>query len=359
VDADVGLEMTLLNARIVSIGLCLTASIPAQSPQVVPQAFAAKEGTGVTNLPFGRAVPLRVQMVYGHGMFSGARTILGVGFRPELGHAGAAKTVDLQVHAGTLPGQVTAIRGEFALNRGSDFAEVFKRKKLSLPAFTTTTKLPTFQIQIPFDNGFAYDPSKGSLLLETVVHDQPRGSYQLDATYLCQSPLAKVGVPGCGPSGGKALGLDSETPQVMWGRPANLRVLHARPQAMTILLIGSKVSGTWNGINLPLELTAVGAPGCHLAVDILAAPRVVADQNGVATYSFVLPSQPQLLGVRVHVQGVAQDVKANALGLVSSQAARLQVCGWESVSRVFANGTSSTVGYRELGVAPVMQLTSR
>ncbi len=351
--------MTLIKARIVAIGLCLTASIPAQSPQVVPQAFAAKEGTGVTNLPFGRAVPLRVQMVYGHSMFSGTRTILGVGFRPELGQAGAAKTVDLQVHAGTLPGEVTAIRGQFAQNRGNDFAEVFKRRKLSLPSFASTTTLPTFQVQIPFDNGFAYDPRKGSLLLETVVHDQPRGSYQLDATYLCQSPLTKVGPRGCGPLGGKALGLDSETPQVMWGQPANLRVLHARPQAMTILLLGSKSTGIWNGITLPLELTDLGAPGCHLAVDILAAPGLVADQNGVATYGFLLPSQPRLLGVGVSVQGVAQDRKANALGLVSSQAARLQVCGWEAVSRVFANGLSATVGYRELGVAPIMQLTSR
>ncbi|MHC4077611.1 MAG: hypothetical protein ACYST0_04110, partial [Planctomycetota bacterium] len=59
------------------------------------------------------------------------------------------------------------------------------------------------------------------------------------------------------------------------------------------------------------------------------------------------------------VQGVAQDAKANALGLVSSHAARILVCGWEPVSRVFANGLSVTTGFRELGVAPVMQLTSR
>jgi hypothetical protein len=56
---------------------------------------------------------------------------------------------------------------------------------------------------------------------------------------------------------------------------------------------------------------------------------------------------------------VAQDAKANALGLVSSHAARILVCGWEPVSRVFANGLSVTTGFRELGVAPVMQLTSR
>ena len=67
----------------------------------------------------------------------------------------------------------------------------------------------------------------------------------------------------------------------------------------------------------------------------------------------------RLLGAAVDVQGVAQDTRANALGLVSSQARRIRVCGWESVSRVFANGLSSTVGVRELGVAPVMQLTSR
>jgi hypothetical protein len=349
-----------MKARIlVSICLCLAALIPAQSPQVLPQAFTTKEGTGVTNLPFGRAVPLRVQMAYGQSLFSQARTILGVGFRPEPGRSAAAKIVELQVHAGTLAGEVTSIRAPFAQNRGPDFVEVFKRRKLSLPAFKASTSLSGFQIQIPFDSSFIYDPSKGSLLLETVVHGQPRGSYQLDATYLCESPLLNLGPQGCGAPGGKALGLDSETPQVMWSRPANLRVVNARPQALTLLLLGSRSQGTWNGITLPLELSSVGAPGCHLAVDILAAPGLAADQSGVATYRFLVPTQPQLRGVSVVVQGVAQDAKANALGLVSSHAARILVCGWEPVSRVFANGLSVTTGFRELGVAPVMQLTSR
>ena len=351
-----------MNARIlacIGLFLALVTPGPAQSRQVLPQAFATKEATGVTNLPFGRSVPLRVQMAYGHALFSGARTILGMGFRPELGRAGAAKVVDLQVHAGTLAGDVTAIRSQFAKNRGQDFVEVFKRRKLSLPAFQPGKSLPTFQVQVPFDRGFTYDPKKGSLLFEVAVHGQPRGSYELDATYLCQSPLVYLGPGGCGPTGGKALRLDSETPQVMWSRPVNLRVVNARPGALTILLLGSKTQGTWNGITLPLELTALGAKGCHLGVDILAAPRLVADQNGVATYSFVVPTQPQLRGVRVHVQGVAGDVTANPLGLVSSQAARIQVCGWEPVSRVFANGLSTTVGFRELGVAPVLQLSSR
>ena len=285
--------------------------------------------------------------------------ILGIALRPKLGQQGAAKVVDLQVHAGTLAGDVTAIRSEFAQNRGQDFVEVFKRRKLSLPAFQPGKSLPTFQVQVPFDRGFTYDPKKGSLLLEITVHGQPRGGYQLDATWFCQSPLVYLGPEGCGPVGGKALKIDSETPQVMWGRPVNLRVVNARPSAPTILLLGSKAQGSWNGITLPLELTAFGAKGCHLGVDILAAPRLVAEQNGVATYSFVIPTLPQLQGVRVHVQGVAGDAKANALGLVSSQAARIQVCGWEQVSRVFANGLQTTVGFRELGVAPVLQLTSR
>lgn len=338
--------MTPKNTHLVCIGLFLATCLPAQSLVVVPQAFATKEATGGTNLPFGRSVPLRVQMVWGRQVFAGSQTVLGLGFRPDPGQSAAAKTVDLEVHVGTLPGQVTALRDEFARNRGTDFSQVFQRRKLSLPAFAPTTGL-AFGVKIPFDNGFAYDPMKGSFLVETVVHDQPRGSYELDATYLCESPLSKVGPAGCG-----ALGLDSETPQVMWGQPVNLRVLHAWPQALTILLLGTPAQE-------PLELGFAGAPGCHLSLDILAAPRLAADQIGVATYDFRLPTDPRLLGAAVDVQGVAQDPGANALGLVSSQARRIRVCGWESVSRVFANGLAATVGFRELGVAPVMQLTSR
>ena len=104
-------EVTPMNAgTLVSIGLALAAPIFAQSTYVLPRTFATKEGTGFTNLPFGRSVPLRVQMAYGATLFSGSRTIQGVGFRPEPNSARSAKVIDLEVHVGTLAGDVVAIR---------------------------------------------------------------------------------------------------------------------------------------------------------------------------------------------------------------------------------------------------------
>ena len=95
-----------------------------------------------------------------------------------------------------------------------------------------------------------------------------------------------------------------------------------------------------------------------VSTNVLVAPRVFADETGVATYQFNIPSQPQLRGVTVNLQAVADDPQANALGAVTSRAARLEICGWEPVARVFANGLDAVMGFRELGVAPVLELTS-
>ena len=41
----------------------------------------------------------------------------------------------------------------------------------------------------------------------------------------------------------------------------------------------------------------------------------------------------------------------------SVQPAKVIVCGWESVARTWATSVSATNGTREIGVAPVIQIT--
>ena len=53
------------------------------------------------------------------------------------------------------------------------------------------------------------------------------------------------------------------------------------------------------------------------------------------------------------------DAAANSLGLVTSQAQKVQICGWEPVGRVWSEGVSSASGAVELGLAAVVQFTTK
>jgi hypothetical protein len=177
----------------------------------------------------------------------------------------------------------------------------------------------------------------------------------LDTTFTCTSEQRAYGPAGCG-VGGRVLKADSATTQVLWGKPFALRVFDAPPQAPTVLFLGSIESGQWNGLTIPFDLGVIGAPGCSLSIDVGLQRGALADGAGIAIHPFTLPGIPQLQGEWIRFQGVALDSQANPLGVITSQAAKVQVCGWEPVARVYASGAGAGVGLVEIGVAPVVEL---
>ena len=353
------------NWRVICTTLCLAAAgvsqipsmtLPAARDYVVPHGYATKEGTGSTNIPFGRSVPVRAQFAYAPGLLASPVVIKELGMRPDQGFKGATKRLKLRTHLATLAFRsVEELDTEFAKNRGLDLTEVFGSKYLSLPGKSTLPAGVAFPIRIPFDRSFRWKPQNGPLLTEFEVLDQPYGSYRLDSTYVCDSPLQYYGPKGCGPAGGPTLKLESMTMHLVWGNFAFLRVSGAKPDALTLLFFGTQGSGTWNGIPLPFHADVIGAPGCYLSTSVLWVPRLHANQQGFVDYGFVVPQRSHLKGVEVTVQAIAEDRAANALGVISSQAARLRICGFEPVGRVFANGVDPKVGALELGVAPILQ----
>ncbi|MFM1874212.1 MAG: hypothetical protein RL398_3634, partial [Planctomycetota bacterium] len=74
------------------------------------------------------------------------------------------------------------------------------------------------------------------------------------------------------------------------------------------------------------------------------------------TFLFLVPNLPSAIGSWFRFQAGALHPTANSLGVVTSQAKKVQVCGWEAVGRVWASGLAAGTGTRELGVAPVVQL---
>jgi hypothetical protein len=82
-------------------------------------------------------------------------------------------------------------------------------------------------------------------------------------------------------------------------------------------LLGASATMTSGGVALPLDLTVLGALGCTLDVDPVQTFSVTARGN-VATFFLPIPSDPILLGGRLHAQSLVVDGTANQVGLVTS-----------------------------------------
>jgi hypothetical protein len=346
-------------AAVAAAAAALGGSAAAQNLLVVPGSHAAQEGTGTTNVPFGRSTPTRVQYAWDAMLFAGPVTITAIAFRLDGGTTAAAKTVDCELLLSTLPVPLLGFGVDFASHRGADETVVLPRQLLTLPALPAAATPSAFSAPIPLAVPFPYDPASGGLVLEIVVHGQPPGAYPLDVTWVCDSADVPLGPASCLGSNGLPLRVESATTQVMWGRPWVARVLQAQPGAFVLLALGTIESGSWAGLTLPQDLQVAGAPGCFLSIDVAGSWFSVAMGDGTATFPFVIPNTPAALGEWVRFQGAAFDANANALGIVTSQAQKVRVCGWEPVARLWSNGIGAAFGTREIGMGAVVRFTTQ
>lgn len=340
-----------------SVVLALSAALAsAQTTLVLPSSHATEEGTTSTNVPFGRSTPVRVQQVYDAMLFAQAATITQLAFRLDGGSTALSKQVDCEIRMSTVPLSLIAVSSTFATNRGVDETVVLPRQVLTLPgmvsALTPSPMLPPIPLAVPF----AYDPQQGSLCIEIVVFGQPPGAYTLDATFVCNSPEVAIGPASCQPVQGVPLRVESASAQVLWGRPWIARALDAPPGSLVILALGSSEVGTWNGAPLPVDLSPAGAPSCFVSIDSLQTFFQVALGDGSATFNFSVPNDPRLVGAWVRYQAAALQNGLNALGVITSQAKKVEICGFEPVVRVWSSGITATDGVRELGTAPVIEV---
>lgn len=335
----------------------IAATTAAQTTHVLPASHGAAEGTSSTNVPFGRSTPVRVQSAYDPMLFGGPVTITALSFRPDGGLGTAAKIVDCEIRMSTMPLPLIDMAVDFASNRGADETVVLPQQLLTLPAQTGNGTPSAFLPSIPLAVPFAYDPAGGPLLIEIVVFGQPPGAYTLDVTYACDSPDIGIGANTCTQSNGAQLHVQSASSQVMWGRPWIARATGASPGSIVVLAAGTMDSGPWGGFVLPQDLGPVGAPGCVLGIDVAATWYTLALGDGSAQFPFVLTNSPAVLGEWIRFQAAVLDPPANALGLVTSQAKKVQICGWEPVARVWSSGITAAFGTREIGLAPVLRAT--
>lgn len=80
----------------------------------------------------------------------------------------------------------------------------------------------------------------------------------------------------------------------------------------------STVRTTAGNFALPLDLGLIGAPGCQLASDPLAAIALPTTAYGTASLALTIALDPALVGVVLYTQAVVLDPAANAFGAVTS-----------------------------------------
>ncbi|MEZ5988728.1 MAG: hypothetical protein R3F30_06325 [Planctomycetota bacterium] len=99
----------------------------------------------------------------------------------------------------------------------------------------------------------------------------------------------------------------------------------ALPSTPVLLLIGASNS-VWGPIQLPLDLTPAGAPGCGLLCSFDLPLAAQADTAGKSSFKLPVPNDTGLVNVVFHDQWIVLDPKANTLGLA------------------FSNGGTGTIG---------------
>src|ERR1041384_3444035 len=173
---DVAVVMARI-ARLLSpcLLIALAGGLTAQSVLVLPDSHRLVEGTGSTNVPFGRTTPALVQQAYDGSLFPGPRTITAIAFRLDGGATAVGKQVDCEIRMSTMPLPLPAMSPVFAQNRGLDQVAVLPRQVLNLPGQITGATPSPFLPAITLATPFGYDPGLGPLLVEIEVYGQPPG----------------------------------------------------------------------------------------------------------------------------------------------------------------------------------------
>lgn len=159
------------NTRLISTALvAVLASLALGQTIVVPNSLTNVEGSSNNRFPFNPLnAAMRYQQVYNADQFNvGPIIIFGIAFRPDARDGTAFNTTvqSVQINMSTSSNGADGLSATFANNVGGDDMIVRNLGSLSLSSANTGGPPKDFDIIIPFDNSFVYDPSQGNLLLD-------------------------------------------------------------------------------------------------------------------------------------------------------------------------------------------------
>lgn len=133
--------------------------------------------------------------------------------------------------------------------------------------------------------------------------------------------MARSGTFGDGCVGSNALApkmVLSGTPQL--GQTQNLDLAQAPASSAAFL-----VTGFGNGFPFPFELSSYGMPGCYQYFGPASTQLSITDPSGVALVPFAVPNSSGVIGILLYAQWACLDLPANALGITTSDYARMLI----------------------------------
>lgn len=333
-------------------GGCPSARTIANLRQVEPFTQTGSFGNAASDVLLG-GTPHRTQQWIATDSLHAAFNVVGLAFRhddaPSSGPWPSAwveldATLDLTLAA------PSAMSSNFAQNLGRLATQVIARKRFVLPAMPAPNTQPSnFAVLLPLDQRFdrLYDPlgptgggGAQDLILDVRTWATSAGArplrYPLDAvtglpaaaTLTAPSPTATVGTLMAGTAtvvglvdamGGGLIPQLTASGLPVVGSAYRIDLAAAPPSTPSWLTFG--ISRTaFGSLPLPLDLAAVGAPGCFLLADVQATVQQQTDLTGAASFTIPVPTLPGLWGVGIYHQALVSDPLANQLGLITTGA---------------------------------------
>jgi hypothetical protein len=247
-------------------------------------------------------------------------------------YTGGAQSLTIRLSSTTRT--PAAISSTFASNITSGQTTVFSGT-LTYPNMTPNTSPSSFAIPVPYTAFYSW-PGSGNLLLEVLNSSASSLSYYVDAQSgdANQSRCWATGTSAATGTIGTSFGLiiavnGSRRPTGAYpelrnvGTPVtggsfDVALMSARASRVGVLIMGFS-NTTWGAIPLPFHLAPLGAPNCYLRVSFdLTWGALVTDAYGEGKFTYVIPNNPGLWGLRWHNQWLVVDTGANALNIVTT-----------------------------------------
>ncbi len=327
-------------------------SSQAQTSKVVPASAATSEGSTNSFLPFYFDAGHAQQVWLGAAVATGAAVLNSVNFRWDGANAGYAsysisKHVVTIGHTSVSPATMSTT---FTANVTTSMTTVLNGS-FSVAAAKPSIPAP-FNINYPMSSPFIYATAKGNLLMEWIIGSgqaTSKGGPVLDAV------PATTGGGTVRPFGTWGKFSNNDTPRwatdpqkLVPGGTADILLMNFSQAYAAKLFVGLS-DKTWNGLTLPYDLGAIGAPGNNLytGLDVVVPfTLTLSNPNGYgANPTFPLPNDNKLIGVKAFIQSYYADAKANAAGLVTSTGMELTIGMAGPISKILGvDGTIATTG---------------
>lgn len=289
--------------------LCFATTATAQQPLTLPKGFDFVPGPNVYTYPFGRDTGALQLLIDGDQVSSGVALLNGISFRTDnvaSNRTAPEYTKNYRVTAYTVAQVAANMAADPASNIGGATGTVLFDGPMTLPPVTELEIAPgTFNITIPFNSNYIFNPTNGNLLFVIETTDNVptnSGTYRIDAVVLrddrVEGVVEEIEAAGC-TRFGRSVTLSADEDFVYLGNTASIQISTSDPAAIPLVAVGYG----FNRTDVPL-LPLGFAFDCVLRTNPDAVFFSFQSGGAYPDLQFPLPTNSSLEGTAAVIQGV-------------------------------------------------------